>query len=1099
MDRIQFDGPFRLNVAFNAGGTLRTQADVAAEVAVLGDEDGSFTGLFDKRDLKNGTDEGPTLLGALDLLATDVNVDGDDSTWDVTGLLLTEDYNQDGLADYGAGNAPVYFADTSGKGMFTMSVDPDLHALDYTVAQILGDTISFDALTADDANWIEADWGGRESYDDPDNAMVQRMVFRESADSGTYNQNTGEWEYTSGSYRYELSGMGRDDVLRGGDNNDRFYSDPGDDLYDGRTDKKGDWWDAWNNGDVVQYDGYQARYTISGPLTDDDAGTVTGIIGGQAYFTVTDSLAMEYGGDGTDTLVNIERIQFGDQDYFLQIRDMTNDWDSNSRLIGTSGDDDFLSYTSEDKDYFINPGAGDDLVVGKQEGGDNSNTWGDAVVYDGSASYFDIAVAQVAFADLAPHMEEALRARFSDSDNTNDVTETIMQVTVTDRRDDDSGGMGVDTLYGIERIEFQSNGNFTAYDILPTQQDWDGDGLVDEFRGTGFGDHFVGDAGDTWIHAGGGDDVIIAGDGADAIDAGSGNDFVHGGASGTVDEWGWGGRDEVMFHDAPYARVEVEGIKVVLDDNDTPVTNADGQWIIYEYAGDQALNSKVVSISSDAAPVTAVAGFLVTDTLPGNETGSIGTNIVVDVEAMGFSDQFLDLEPMSSSSSWTDWYTGETFVESYERGTPFADTITGANGSDTLEGEAGNDYLQGMGGGDRMRGGTGHDLIDGGADGSSGDPWRDMDVAEYSGIEARYTVYTVKVEVDDATGKPTVTDGKYQIYDTGSEMTANDLAALSNFSISQSAVPGTSDTSLATAFVVSDALTSALGGHGNDLLLNVEQAQFSDGQMDLGFRVNRFDWDGDDTYDMVEVMGTDSGDNMTASAWGDGTDEDSDGESDDVALDNELRGKGGNDHIEGGSGGDRITGGAGNDFIDGGANGTADNWGYVSKDEAIYEGSSRNYTVTTYTYDASEGADNAALETAVTNTGATVTLQNGQSYTVIADSLPDAMGGAGTDVITNVEFLAFQDAFVPLAMEEWIDYRTVDGQQVEVRRFVNGTSGDDTVTGGDGNDDLQGNEGNDTINGGAGGDYIVGGLGDDVIDGGADGIDEWNGQIIGDR
>ncbi|MCP4879022.1 MAG: hypothetical protein GY905_00630, partial [Gammaproteobacteria bacterium] len=318
VDRIQFGGPFTLNVAFNADGTLRTQADAASQVAVLGDNPNRFTGLYDKRDLDNGTDHGPTLLGALDALATDTNDDGDATTWDVTGLSLTTDYNEDGSADYGADSAPVYFADTSGKGMFTMSADPDLHALDYTVAQILGDTISFDAATAVEANWIASDWGGSwQSYDDPTNPMVQRMISRESADSGTFNQQTGQWEYTPGAYRYELSGMGKNDTLKGGDGNDRFYSDPGDDFYDGRADKKGDWWDAWNNGDVVEYGGYQARYTISGPLTDDDAGTVTGITGGQAYFTVTDSLAMEYGGDGTDTLVNIERIQFGDQDYFL--------------------------------------------------------------------------------------------------------------------------------------------------------------------------------------------------------------------------------------------------------------------------------------------------------------------------------------------------------------------------------------------------------------------------------------------------------------------------------------------------------------------------------------------------------------------------------------------------------------------------------------------------------------------------------------------------------------------------------------------------------------------------------------------------------------
>ena len=109
------------------------------------------------------------------------------------------------------------------------------------------------------------------------------------------------------------------------------------------------------------------------------------------------------------------------------------------------------------------------------------------------------------------------------------------------------------------------------------------------------------------------------------------------------------------------------------------------------------------------------------------------------------------------------------------------------------------------------------------------------------------------------------------------------------------------------------------------------------------------------------------------------------------------------------------------------------------------------------------------------------------------------MGGAGTDVLTNIEFLSFQDAFVPLAMEEWIDYEIVDGVQTEVRRFVKGTDAADTINGGDGNDDLWGNSGDDTISAGAGGDFIQGGAGDDIIDGGSNGVDEWSGQIIGDR
>ena len=84
--------------------------------------------------------------------------------------------------------------------------------------------------------------------------------------------------------------------------------------------------------------------------------------------------------------------------------------------------------------------------------------------------------------------------------------------------------------------------------------------------------------------------------------------------------------------------------------------------------------------------------FLVTDTLPGTEKGSIGLNVLVDVEAIGFSDDFLEVKPFSDTWEFTDWFTGETITESFKEGTTFDDTdLNGGSGTDTLSGNAGND------------------------------------------------------------------------------------------------------------------------------------------------------------------------------------------------------------------------------------------------------------------------------------------------------------------------------------------------------------------------------------------------------------------------
>ena len=151
-----------------------------------------------------------------------------------------------------------------------------------------------------------------------------------------------------------------------------------------------------------------------------------------------------------------------------------------------------------------------------------------------------------------------------------------------------------------------------------------------------------------------------------------------------------------------------------------------------------------------------------------------------------------------------------------------------------------------------------------------------------------------------------------------------------------------------TAYLVADTLSVKAGkGTGIDLLVDVERVEFKDGDTDLGLRIERMDWDGNKNngYDHVMVHGT-KGDDIIKD-WGDGL-KYSDGSSsllhptsDDVKANNEIFGKGGNDIIFGYAGGDRISGGEGNDFIDGGADGTADQFGYAPKDDAIYFGKSR--------------------------------------------------------------------------------------------------------------------------------------------------------------
>ena len=103
--------------------------------------------------------------------------------------------------------------------------------------------------------------------------------------------------------------------------------------------------------------------------------------------------------------------------------------------------------------------------------------------------------------------------------------------------------------------------------------------------------------------------------------------------------------------------------------------------------------------------------YLVTDTSPLSETNSVGLNLVVDVEAMGFSDETMELSGKKEVFEFTDWMTGETIKETFEEGTPFDDTMIGDGGNvnslqaanDILSGNKGDDLIKGFGGGDRLK------------------------------------------------------------------------------------------------------------------------------------------------------------------------------------------------------------------------------------------------------------------------------------------------------------------------------------------------------------------------------------------------------------
>ena len=185
----------------------------------------------------------------------------------------------------------------------------------------------------------------------------------------------------------------------------------------------------------------------------------------------------------------------------------------------------------------------------------------------------------------------------------------------------------------------------------------------------------------------------------------------------------------VTFWPSPPAPVIVTGLESSLTVPLARIPDKDGDgfksdWIIYGYDGKAAYSEDydefVSFVSTKATPETGYTwkdAYLVTDTSPLSETNSVGLNLVVDVEAMAFSDETMELSGKKEVFEFTDWMTGETIKETFEEGTPFDDTMIGDGGNvnslqaanDILSGNKGDDLIKGFGGGDRLKGGKGTD------------------------------------------------------------------------------------------------------------------------------------------------------------------------------------------------------------------------------------------------------------------------------------------------------------------------------------------------------------------------------------------------------
>ncbi|MDA9009972.1 hypothetical protein N9J35_01670, partial [bacterium] len=405
------------------------------------------------------------------------------------------------------------------------------------------------------------------------------------------------------------------------------------------------------------------------------------------------------------------------------------------------------------------------------------------------------------------------------------------------------------------------------------------------------------------------------------------------------------------------------------------------------------------------------AFWLLTD-----KTGSdgLGTDIVTNVDVLRFGDKEVRLKVFKDTENGfyqgTDYddkieievsedsYAWNTFVEAGKGD----DTVIGSVTSDTVILGAGDDFADGgsQEAGDTGAGDMGHGMSMGG--GNTGD------VVEYQGEFDRYVVTTVNG--DDLEASSLVSA------DFLARIEALDAAA----EAPQYLIPGTKIT------VVQDTVTGK-NSTGTDVLINLEKLRFSDGEFNLA--VTSEMW-GNPMDQMgggeVNWRGTLGDDRIVDTTY--------DGDRGYITSDR-MDGDAGNDLMISGAGGDRLIGGIGNDIMDGGANAALTDQNSWNIDETIdiaeYSAEIDRFELEKITFEGKtlsikDANGNLAYmmtpktkgETKIgqifgvddqgkVGTSVLYQVEEGDTFIVVSDTLPESYGGVGTDILINMEKAQF--------------------------------------------------------------------------------------------
>ncbi|MCQ4162037.1 poly(beta-D-mannuronate) C5 epimerase [Roseomonas sp. GC11] len=564
----------------------------------------------------------------------------------------------------------------------------------------------------------------------------------------------------------------------------------------------------------------------------------------------------------------------------------------------------------------------------------------------------------------------------------------------------------------------------------------EGQGGDDVLTGFGGNDRLYGNDGDDTLEGGSGNDTLEGGSGADRLLGGSGNDTMAGGGGNDFLQGGTGrdilrgGSGNDTFSYASLAELDGDTIRDLQRGDFLDLTALSG----YSFIGENLFSGAGLEIRFDGTAITVdIDGDAQADVTASLDTGG-------RMLEAGSAPLMLIAAPDRTLAGTTG---DDTLAGGFGH-----DTLTGGDGNDTLNGGSGNDTLNGGAGNDTLSGGFGDDVLTGGTE---------NDIFIVNPETTRFALDTIR---DFSVGDQLLLSGFEGLVWAGE-------TAFSGVRPEARQVRIGSDTRIEIDRNADGLADQAILLKGSGVLKETSAGSL---RLMIAAPLSRTG------TALADVLIGDAGDDVMSGLAGNdsiggrgGNDTLDGGAGNDI-----LRGEAGDDTLFGGDGNDFILPGIGRDTMTGG--GGMDYFRYKTPEEIGW----LQDTITDF--DSEDILDLLPMPDVVFSTvgftgvrGQIVVLESWEGrdtgWTFVAI---DIDGDANPDVMMTL--------LGDMALEE-----TSSGTRQLIRspdRVLNGTAGNDTLTGGGGRDTLAGNDGNDTLNGLGGSDQLSGGNGNDVLNGG---------------